>query len=141
MTFRVPRIALIFLVSLFLATTGVRNALGEADADAAASSEIMIVSPTDGATFAAPATILVRVEGHDIPNVGHLLELYKGNERVDALVLDPLIPIRTTPVFFSFTFTLDHLPAGNYVLTAAIDGSPSAPVHIIVRKRRHHGKR
>ena len=66
-------------------------------------SEIRITSPIDGTIFKAPATILVKVEGTDVPNVGHVLRLYEGNTVLRTLVLDPLIPIRTTPVEFNFS--------------------------------------
>ncbi len=141
MTFRVPRTGLFLLLPLFFAAADARRTAAQTVPDPTVASEIRIVSPADGETFGAAASIRVQVEGQDIPNVGHLIELYKDSERVGVIVLDPLVPIRTTPVLFDFTFTLDPLRAGKYTLTAAIDGSRSEPVHIEVRKRIHRHRR
>jgi hypothetical protein len=126
-----------FLVPLFLAADLAVTAYGQTPASL---SEIRIVSPTNGETFSAPADILVTIEGTDIPNVGHGISLYKDNELVHAIALDPLIPTTTKPVQFRFDFSVNNLLAGHYVLTATIDSIHSAPVHILVRHRRHRGR-
>lgn len=126
-----------FLMPLFLAADLAVTGYGQTPASLP---EIRIVSPTNGETFSAPADILVTIEGTDIPNVGHVISLYKDNDLVHAIVLDPLIPITTTPVQFRFDFPVNSLFAGHYVLTATIDSIRSAPVLILVRHRRHRGR-
>ena len=128
-----------FLMPLFLAAGSAVTVDGQTSIEPSLS-EIRIVSPTDGETFRAPADILVMIEGTDIPNVGHVISLYKDNDLVHSIVLDPLIPLTTNPVQFKFDFSVNNLPAGHYVLTATIDSIPSAPVQILVRHRRHRGR-
>jgi hypothetical protein len=104
--------------------------------DVSASSDIRIVSPRDGEVFKAPARIMVKVTGSDVPNVGHVLRLYEEGTLLHVLVLDPLVPITTNHVPFMFDFDWTDIRAGRYTLTAMIDDVSSAPVHIVV-KRRH----
>jgi len=128
-----------FLMSLFLVTESTVTVYGQTPIDPSLT-EIRIVSPIDGEMFSAPANILVMIEGTDVPNVGHVISLFKDNDMVHSIALDPLIPITTQPIQFKFDFPLNNLPAGHYTLTATIDSVRSAPIHILVRHRRHRGR-
>ena len=97
---------------------------------------IQISAPVDGTKFNAPADILVTVVGYDNPSTGHVLRLYEDSMLVDAIALDPLIPITVVPVHFHFSFNLDKVKAGKYVLTAMIDDVASQSVNVTVKSKR-----
>ena len=133
---------LVWALPIFVAIACPRTLLAQIEDASTTLSEIRIVAPNDGTVFKTRADILVKVEGIDVPNVGHVIRLYEGQTLLRALVLDPLIPIRTTPVDFSFSFDWTDVRAGRYVLTATIDDISSTPVTVIVKKAkkmRGHG--
>ena len=134
-----PRIDAVFLISAFLLAAPVENTWPQMPPTAALP-EIHIVSPSDGATFIAPADILVTVAGSDVPNTGHIIKLFQGTTLISLVVLDPISPTATSPVPFKFDFPWNSVPAGHYTLTATIDTIASDPVHIVVRHGRpnHH---
>lgn len=132
---RAARLQLI--AGLILGTAGLPSGWAQLQ-DASASSEIRIVSPIDGTKFEARANISVRIEGMDVPNVGHVIRLLENGNVFRSLVLDPLVPTMTQPVALDFTFEVDDLRPGRYIFVAMIDEVSSAPVTVIVKRR--HGR-
>jgi hypothetical protein len=102
----------------------------------ASSSQIQIVSPVDGTKFQAKADVSLRIQGMDVPNVGHVIRVLENGMVLHSLVLDPLVPTQTQPVSFDFTFDVDNLRAGGYTFVAMIDDVSSNPVTITVKRHR-----
>ena len=125
--------ALLFATALF------QDARAQLD-NTSFTSEIRIVSPTDGTRFEAKANVPLRIQGMDVPDVGHVIRVLENGMVLRSLVLDPLVPIQTQPVAFDLTFDADDLRAGRYTFVAMIDDVSSAPVTIVVRRHRgrHH---
>jgi hypothetical protein len=124
------------LVAIILAAAGVQTAW--AQVEDASSSQIQIVSPVDGINFEAKANVPLKIQGMDVPDVGHVIQLLENGMVIHSLVLDPLVPTQTQPVKFEFTFDVDDLRAGHYTFVAMIDDTSSAPVTVVVKRR--HGR-
>ena len=127
-----------WVAGVVLATIGFQSVCAQFGDASSMSSQIEIVSPIDGAKFQARANVSVRIEGMDVPNVGHVIRLLENGIVFRSLVLDPLVPTMTQPVQFDFTFDVDDLRVGRYTFVAMIDDISSAPVIITVKRR--HGR-
>ena len=87
---------------------------------------VSITSPSEGATFTAPATVTINASALDTDGSIALVEFYEGGFFLGSDTTAP----------FSFTWT--NAPAGNYALTArATDNlgavTTSAPVNITIQ--------
>jgi hypothetical protein len=98
--------------------------------------QIDIVSPVDGTKYQARADVSVAVQGMDVPDVTHVVQLFQGGTLVGSAVLDPLAPTQTHPVVFQFTFDVNGLRAGRYTFVAMVDDVSSAPMTIVVKRQR-----
>ena len=135
---RLPRTAILpYFSVLLVATASFQPAWAQLDNESS-SSEIQIVSPIDGTKFEARANVPVKVQGMDVPNVGHVIRLLENGMMFRSLVLDPLAPPQTQPVTFDFTFDVDNLKAGRYTFVAMIDDVSSNSVTITVKRSRSH---
>src|SRR5579859_709081 len=97
--------------------------------------QVSIVSPTNGATFMAPANILVSANVTIGDQWTRFVSLYEGTNRLAYLLLDPL-PV-TNGFVLPLTIPWDNVPAGSYTLTVvvtdtAFTSATSAPVSITV---------
>src|SRR5262249_53335895 len=86
---------------------------------------VSITSPTEGATFTAPASVTINASALDTDGSVSQVEFYEGGFFLGSDTTSP----------FSFTWT--NAPAGNYALTArATDNlgavTTSAPVNIVI---------
>jgi hypothetical protein len=97
--------------------------------------QVSIVSPTNGATFAAPANILVSANVTIGDQWTRFVSLYDGTNRLAYLLLDPL-PV-TNGYVLPLTIPWDNVPAGSHTLTMVVTdtsftSATSAPVSITV---------
>src|SRR5258708_31251428 len=95
--------------------------------------QVSIVSPTNGATFAASANILVSANVTIGDQWTRFVSLYDGTNRLAYLLLDPLVV--SNGYVLPLTIPWDNVPAGNHTLTLAVTDTPftsptSAPVSL-----------
>ncbi len=67
---------------------------------------VSIISPTNNATYAAPATITINATAADVDGIIHSVKFYNGSTYLKTVFASP------------YTYTLSNLPAGTYLLTA-----------------------
>ena len=122
---------------LFLVIGFLVSVCGRSPAQAATNQppQVSIVSPTNGATFAAPANILISANVTLGDQWVRFVSLYEGANRLAYLLLDPLAV--TNGYVLPLTIPWDNVPAGNHTLTmvvtdTAFTSATSAPVSITV---------
>ena len=106
---------------------------------------VNIIVPTNGASFVAPADILILAEARDPDGFVETVEFFAGTNSLgivtnNPIVLDPPETVARGPIvypLFPFHFLWTNVPVGAYTLTAvATDNqgatSTSAPVNITV---------
>ncbi len=106
---------------------------------------VSIVIPTNGASFVAPANILIVAEARDPDGFVQTVEFFNGTNSLgivtnNPIVLDPPVTVAPGPIvypLFPFHLLWTNVPTGAYTLTAvATDNqgatSTSAPVKITV---------
>ena len=106
---------------------------------------VSILIPTNGASFVAPANILILAEARDPDGFVETVEFFAGTNSLGIVTNNPIVldppdtPARGPIVYplFPFAFDWTNVPVGAYTLTAvAADNqgatSTSAPVNITV---------
>ena len=98
--------------------------------------QIDIVSPVDGTKYPAKTDLSFTVQGMNVPDMTHVVELFQDGVLLRSAVIDPLGPAQTHPTAFEFTSDVNGLRGGRYTFLAMIDGVSSAPTTIVI-KRQH----
>ena len=87
---------------------------------------VSLTSPSNGASFTAPANIAIGADAADVDGSIAKVEFFRGDTLITTLTAAP------------YTFTLTGVPAGSYVLTAVITDdvgavTTSVPVTVTVK--------
>src|SRR5260370_28036864 len=124
---------------LFLVIGFLVSVCGRSPAQAATNQprQVSFVSPTNGATFAAPANILISANVTLGDQWVRFVSLYEGTNRLAYLLLDPLAV--TNGYVLPLTIPWDNVPTGSHTLTmvvtdTAFTSATSAPVSITVTR-------
>lgn len=98
---------------------------------------VSIVAPTNGAVFAAPASVQITADLQDYGAYPNRIAFYAGTNLLVSLILDPIGPSETNGLVVPVQYTWSNVPVGAYTLTAVASDTrgtivTSAPVKITV---------
>ncbi len=98
---------------------------------------VSIVSPTNGAVFAAPTNIQITADLKDYGAYPDRIAFYAGTNLLVSLIMDPIGPSETNGLVVPVQYTWSNVPVGAYTLTAVATDTrgttvTSAPVNITV---------
>src|SRR5579862_9130602 len=96
---------------------------------------VVIVSPTNGEFFAAPADVLISANARDFGAFVHQVTFYANTTKLASFILDPLAPPQTATGIVNVQYDWTNVSAGAYALTVVVSDTAgntvtSAPVNI-----------
>ena len=98
--------------------------------------QVNIVSPTNGASFSAPADITITADVRDVGAYVNVIKFYDNSNLLASFILDPLVGA-SNGLVIPVSFTWTNVLAGKYALTVVAtdthgSSTTSAPVNIVV---------
>src|SRR5580693_8430517 len=78
---------------------------------------VVIVAPTNGEVFTAPANIQITADLKDYGAYPDRIAFYSGTNQLAFFILDPIGPSETNGLVVPVQYTWSDVPGGSYTLT------------------------